>query len=89
MTISDEPYRPWDAEGNMRWDSKPYNQTTLEVLWGINTISRHDPFAKIHAGRDIIYFGAYSSRELMTDNERIDLDSWGWFNRCGEWARRV
>jgi hypothetical protein len=53
----------------MKWDSEPVNGTTLELLWGINTISRHDPFAKIRAERGIIYFGAYSSRELMSENE--------------------
>ena len=73
----------------MKWDSEQYNGTTLEVRRGINTISRHDHFAKIRAERGIIYFGAYSSRKLMTENEQIDMYSWEWFEKHKQWARRV
>ena len=61
--------------------------------WGINTILRHDPHAKIRATNGCIYFGAYSSRDLMTENEQIDMESWGWTSRRrgskAEWVRRV
>lgn len=70
-----------------------YNGTTLEVLWGINTILRYDPHAKIRATNGCIYFGAYSSRDLMTENEQIDMESWGWTSgergSKAEWVRRV
>jgi hypothetical protein len=69
--------------------SVAYNGTTLEVLWGIELILKYDPFAKIGAANDIVYFGAYSSRKLMTENEQIDMSSWGWLEKNGCWSRSI
>jgi hypothetical protein len=55
-----------------------YNQKTLEVLWGISIILKYDPFVKIRVAQNIIYFGAYNTKELMSENEQISMESWGW-----------
>jgi hypothetical protein len=63
------------------------NETTLDVMRGMEIILRYDCFAKIGATNNTIYFGAYSSREMMREEERIDMESWGWKNRGGSWVR--
>ena len=70
-----------------RTASVAYNSITLEVLWGIELILKYDPFAKIGATNDTIYFGAYSSQRLMTESEQIDMTSWGWIEKEGNWIR--
>lgn len=66
-----------------------YNDTTNNVLWGINAIIKYDPFARVCAYKDKIHFGAYVCREQMTENEQIDMNSWGWFNDNGAWAIKI
>lgn len=66
-----------------------YNDTTNKVLWGVNVIIKYDPFVRICAYEDKIHFGAYVTRAQMTENEQIDMDSWGWFNDNGAWAIKI
>lgn len=66
-----------------------YNSTTLEVLWGMAIILKYDPFAKIAATQNTIHFGVYYTRSLMTEDEQINMDSWGWEDKGGSYVRKV
>lgn len=59
------------------------------ILGGIAIIKKYDPGADFAAEHDVIYFGAYESRTLMTPAEKKQMEKWNWHEEYDSWAHFV
>ena len=63
-------------------------QKEHRILSGMNLIAKYEPDADIHAEHDIICFGRYQP-DLMTKEERGQMERWGWFEDEESWSHYV
>jgi hypothetical protein len=59
------------------------------VINGINLILKYEPDASFSAEHEVIYFGSYETREMMTPEEQQQMEEWGWFKEYESWNRYV
>lgn len=61
-------------------------QKENRILNGMNLIAKYEPDADMHAEHDQIWFGSYRP-DLMTEEERQQMERWGWREDCDSWSR--
>lgn len=59
------------------------------VLRGIELIRTYQPGADFAAEHDVLYFGDYATRALMTPDEQAQMEAWGWRNEHDSWMHFV
>jgi hypothetical protein len=65
------------------------SQPSYRILAGIALIKKYEPNADFAASHDEIFFGAYETREQMTEEEQQQMEAWGWREMYDSWRHSV